>query len=220
MDDFGSWIARIVVAALLGLLIGLTYSKIFRDYHYSGSFVHTCVLTVVLCSLISGIVADAALRSGQALAFALVGMLGLIRFRTVVRDTREFTYLFIAIVAGVAIGSGNIALGVLGSAFSLGLIFLLEWGGIGAPRTSMMRVRIKTPPGEMDRVSSQLAALSRKADLTTVQREEDGSYSLSYDVWFPVDLGIAGIVDSLKNAAGIDDIMITKSDPQPRRDRG
>ena len=72
----------------------------------------------------------------------------------------------------------------------------------------------------MDRVSSQLAALSRKADLTTVQREDDGSYSLSYDVWFPVELGIAGIVESLKNAAGIDDIMITKSDPQPRRDRG
>lgn len=220
MDDVGSWMARIVVASILGLLIGLTYSKIFRDYHYSGTFVHTCVLTVVLCSLISGIVADAALRSGQALAFALVGMLGLIRFRTVVRDTREFTYLFIAIVTGVAIGSGNIAVGVLGSVFSLGLILLLEWGGVGAPRTSTMRVKIKTSSGDLDRISNQVAALSTKADLTTVQREGDGSYSLSYDVWLPANRGVAGIVESLRSNAGIDDVTVSKSDTPPRRDRG
>ncbi len=42
-------------------------------------------------------------------AFALLGAFSMIRFRTIVKDTRDVAYVFFALVMGVAIGTGNYA---------------------------------------------------------------------------------------------------------------
>ena len=104
-------------------------------------------------------------RTGQSVLRALVadyrGTMILLALMSFVGALLEA--FFLVIVTGVAIGSGNIAVGVRGSVFSLGLILLLEWGGVGAPRTSTMRVKIKTSSGDLGRISNQVAALSTKA---------------------------------------------------------
>jgi hypothetical protein len=86
------------VSTVLGLVIGYFYARIYRGLLLSMSFVHTCVVTVPLVATAIHSVRTVGIglsnQESQALAFALVGLLGLVRFRTVVRDTREFTSTF------------------------------------------------------------------------------------------------------------------------------
>jgi putative exporter of polyketide antibiotics len=82
-------------AITLGLVIGVAYMRAYRGLVVSVSFIHTSAVTVLLVALAVGAVLNAGAGAGaeaQALAFALVGLLGLIRFRTVVRDTRELSW--------------------------------------------------------------------------------------------------------------------------------
>src|SRR5256885_748218 len=100
--------AKVVSLSLaLGLLIGLVYARAYSGILLSASFVHTTVITVPLVAIsILAIRGMSTAIGAQALAFSFVGLLGLIRFRTVIRDTREFTFIFFSIVIGVGVGSG------------------------------------------------------------------------------------------------------------------
>ena len=53
--------------------------------------------------MVTQVVGDNAAR-----AFALVGALSIVRFRTVVRDTQDTAYVIFAVVVGMAVGAGNL----------------------------------------------------------------------------------------------------------------
>ena len=48
-------------------------------------------------------------------AFALVGAMSIIRYRTVLKDTKDLTYVFAALVLGMGAGTGNFMLVFVGS---------------------------------------------------------------------------------------------------------
>ena len=50
-----------------------------------------------------------------ARAFALVGALSIIRFRTVVKDTKDTAYIFWSLAAGMAAGTGSYFLAIIGT---------------------------------------------------------------------------------------------------------
>src|SRR5438874_12354083 len=45
-----------------------------------------------------------------ARAFSLVGALAMVRFRTVVNDTRDTAFVIFAVVVGMAVGAGDVVL--------------------------------------------------------------------------------------------------------------
>src|SRR5438067_13275587 len=67
-------------------------------------------------------------------AFIALGMLAvftMIRFRNVLKDTRDTTFILWALVEGLAVGTQHFALGILGG-IAVGLIFLyLRFTGFG-----------------------------------------------------------------------------------------
>jgi uncharacterized membrane protein YhiD involved in acid resistance len=109
-------------------------------------------------------------------------MLGLIRFRTVVRDTREFTFLFLAITAGIAVGSGNIASGVGGCVVALLVLYVLAQTGFGVTDTSAFRIKVKSTSDETDYIIAQLTDVTDSLELISTKVEEEGIYSFSFDI--------------------------------------
>ena len=59
-----------------------------------------------------------------ARAFALVGALSIIRFRTVVKDNKDTAYIFWALAVGMASGTGSYFLALAGTAMILSLIHI------------------------------------------------------------------------------------------------
>ena len=117
------------VAFVLGMFISLLYRKTFQGYSYSSSYVNTLIIITMVTAIVIMVIGN-----NLARAFGLVGAMSIIRFRTVLKDTRDIAFVFYALAVGMAAGSGNHLIGVVGCGI-IGLIiyvlFLANYGAIG-----------------------------------------------------------------------------------------
>ena len=95
-------VVNLFVAAILGLFISVVYKNTHRGLSYSQSFMVTIILVTVIVSMVMMVIGNNIAR-----AFALVGALSIIRFRTVVKDTKDTAFVFMALAAGMAAGTSS-----------------------------------------------------------------------------------------------------------------
>lgn len=103
-------IFRFSLAFVLGCLVGLIYRLTHRrDETYAPSFVSTLVLLSILIAMVTQVIGDQLAR-----AFSLVGALSIVRFRTVVEDTRDTAFVILAVIVGMAVGVAHPEVGLIG----------------------------------------------------------------------------------------------------------
>ncbi|PTY04123.1 hypothetical protein DB346_04855 [Verrucomicrobia bacterium LW23] len=100
---------RFVVALLLGMVVAAVYRHTRGDTAIAPSFPATLMLLCVLIAIVTQVIGDNAAR-----AFSLVGALSIVRFRTVVRDTQDTAFVMFSVITGMAVGSHNLWVAVLG----------------------------------------------------------------------------------------------------------
>lgn len=103
-------VADQLLAFVLGTFVAWLYQRTHRGLSYSRNMVHSLVLLCMIVSLVMLVVGDSVAR-----AFGLVGALAIIRFRTVVRDARDTTFIFLALVIGIAVGVHQYATAIAGA---------------------------------------------------------------------------------------------------------
>ena len=101
---------RLGIAALLGVVIAVVYrfshGRLARDAQI---LFGTLVLLTVLLAMVTMVIGDSVAR-----AFGLVGALSIVRFRTIVEDTRDTAFVIFAVVVGMAVGTGLVLVAVVG----------------------------------------------------------------------------------------------------------
>jgi hypothetical protein len=112
-------VLRLGLAFLLGWLIAIVYRWTHHGEPYTQTFPATLTLLAILIAAITQVIGDNVAR-----AFSLVGALSVVRFRTVVRDTRDTAFVIFAVIAGMAVGSAHlwiamVSLVVVGAAAAL-----------------------------------------------------------------------------------------------------
>ena len=101
---------NLAVSIILGLYISFIYKTTHKGVSYSQSFMLTIVFITIIVSMVMMVIGNNIAR-----AFALVGALSIIRFRTVVKDTKDTAYIFLALASGMAAGTSSYFLAVSGS---------------------------------------------------------------------------------------------------------
>ncbi len=104
----------IVVRLAFALACGAAIALIYRLSHGSESrdskaITATLILLAALIAMVSMVIG-----SNVARAFSLVGALSIVRFRTVVEDTRDTAFVIFAVIAGMATGCGLLLVPTLG----------------------------------------------------------------------------------------------------------
>jgi len=79
---------------------------------------------IILPLVVAGIII--VVQNSLALAFSLAGVVGAVRFRTNLRDTRDLVFIFLSIGIGFAAGVNSLAVGALVS-IVFNLVVLLTW---------------------------------------------------------------------------------------------
>lgn len=102
---------RLLAALALGALVAWIYVKTTRRLAGAESFPATLALLAVLIAMVTQVIGDNVAR-----AFSLVGALSIVRFRTVVRDTKDTAYVIFAVVVGMAVGAQNLWVALIGIA--------------------------------------------------------------------------------------------------------
>jgi hypothetical protein len=112
--------ARLLAAALLGWVVAWIYRRT-QGPNGADGLSTTLVMLAILIAMVTQVIGDNVAR-----AFSLVGALSIVRFRTVVRDTRDTAFVIFSVVVGMAVGSQNPWVAVLGIAIGGAAAFALS----------------------------------------------------------------------------------------------
>ena len=139
LDDIG---LRLALGAVFGVAVGAVYFLTQpKKRQEASSFVSTLVLLSILLSMVSMVIG-----SDIARAFSLVGALAIVRFRTIVEDTRDTAFVIFAVIVGMAAGAGAFRVAALGIPVVAAMAwFLRAWGGNGNGNQAALRM----PPGKL-----------------------------------------------------------------------
>lgn len=106
----GTLILRLVLSFALGAVVAGLYRWTHRrDELPSPTFLTTLVLMTIVIAMSTQVIGDNVAR-----AFSLVGALSIVRFRTVVQDTRDTAYVIFAVVVGMGAGAGHFTVALVG----------------------------------------------------------------------------------------------------------
>lgn len=95
-------LVRLLVATAYGAGVAVIYRFSHGRYEPdSRTLIATLVLLSILIAMVSMVIGDNVAR-----AFSLVGALSIVRFRTVVEDTRDTAFVIFSVIVGMAAGAG------------------------------------------------------------------------------------------------------------------
>jgi hypothetical protein len=122
-------VARLGVAFLLGCVVAGLYRLTHGRGRTEGpGLLATLVLLTVLVAMVTLVI-----RDNIARAFSLVGALAIVRFRTVVEDTRDTAFVIFAVAVGMSVGAGYLAVPLVGIPIAGFAAFLFRPRGNGEP---------------------------------------------------------------------------------------
>lgn len=109
-EPWQTLVVRMVAALLLGgVVVGIHKVTRGRTSDHSTTFPATLVMLCVLIAMVTQVTGD-----NFARAFSLVGVLSIVRFRTVLRDTKDTVFVIFAVVVGMSIGAGQPTVAIIG----------------------------------------------------------------------------------------------------------
>ena len=167
------------VAFTLGMLVSWIYKKTHRGLSYSQSFMLTNIFVAVIVCMVIMVIGN-----NLARAFALVGALSIIRFRTVVKDTKDTAYIFWALAAGLAAGTGSYFLAIAGSTIISIMAYVLHYTNYGSLNKSefILQFRADNTNNDLEYISI-IQNYAKTSSLLHAEPSGDGSSTkLSYDI--------------------------------------
>jgi uncharacterized membrane protein YhiD involved in acid resistance len=199
---------RAATAIAIGVVLALVYRATHKGLSYSQSFTQTIVFVAVIVAIVMMTV-----RNSIATAFTLVGALSIIRFRTVVKDTRDTAFVFGALALGMAAGLGFYELAALGSVVVCGLAFALHATNFGAMHKSEFLLRF-TFDQDKDSTAyvAKIGELAKRSNLLHLEPSGDSrSLRLTYDITLQKGATAETLTTAMSRIAGVSDVVLIAS---------
>lgn len=198
---------KLLVAFLMGLVVAGVYGLTIRRRNGTmRAFLTTLVLLSVVICLVTLVIGD-----NMARAFSLVGALAIVRFRTVVEDTRDTAFVMFAVVIGMAAGAGI----VLPALMATPIVLLTAW--MFRPRTTVvvedksgrlvLRLAAISPPDEA--VRATLEKHLGGARLTGLSTARGGAaLDVTYAVTLPGAEQAVALLAELSRIEGVQSVEL------------
>ena len=98
----------------MAMALAFVWATVYRKTHSGVAYSRSFFLALILVSPIVAMVMMA-IGSNVALSLGLVGSLSVIRFRTVIKDTKDMVFLFFAVALGLCSGANAWMLAMIGT---------------------------------------------------------------------------------------------------------
>ncbi len=209
----GEILINLVLSFILGVLISLIYKKTHKGLSYSQSFMVTNIFVAVIVCMVIMIIGNSLAR-----AFALVGALSIIRFRTVVKDTKDTAYIFWSLAAGMAAGTGSYFLAIAGSIIISGIALMLFYTNFGSIIKSEFIVQFRINSNDSN-ITSQynrlISDFTKSQTLLSSESSGDGqTIKVSFDVVMKEEMKQNELISKISKIDGVSEVVIiaAKSD--------
>jgi hypothetical protein len=209
-----------VPAVMLGLLLafvgGQTIAWVYMYTHsglsYSRSFVASLlVIPVVVCLVMM------VLSNNLVTAFGLMAVFAIVRFRNILRDTLDTTYVLAVIVVGMACGTMKFATAVLGCVLISALLLYIWFSAFGTRHRFDVIINLhwSRPLAELPELRSLFRRHSLKA-LCASQRAHEGyeGMDFSYRLLLRDPERLDQLLEELRELPGTSKVSGLKADEQ------
>lgn len=203
-------LASLLLATFLGQAIAWMYQRTHHGLSYSRGFTQSLVLLTLGASLLIHVIGDSLVT-----AFGLLGALAIVRFRNVLKDTRDTVFVLMSLILGMATGTQRFGIALLGAAFLIGVVAYLHLVSFGSRDEfdGHVTYNLKGDPdgGVRAQVDSVLALFCRVVHPVTLH-DTGGQLEVISAVRLRDPSRGSEMVDHLRRLPGVDDASIVIRD--------
>jgi hypothetical protein len=215
MATFATLAVRLAAATLGGLVVAAIYSGTRRVERVAASFSGTLVMLCVLIAMVTQVIGE-----NVALAFSLVGALSIVRFRTVVQDTKDTAFVIFAVAVGMAIGAGHPDVAICGAAAAGAVAWMFRdrpYVGVSREgRLCELSVRMAVDADAEPQVRDVLARYGVMAEpIHCGTAKKATALRISYHVRLPHTTPPSGLVRDLTAIAGVQAVSLRRTGNAP-----
>ena len=196
-----SLVVSLLLSFVLGQLLAWTYIWTHSGLSYSRAFTQSLVIMAVVIAILMTVIGTSIVT-----AFGLLGALALVRFRNVLKDTRDTVFVLMSIVIGISVGTQRYLTGIVGTSAMLALAWYLEGVSFGSLDrfhgyvTIWLRAQSSTQAGAqavLHRFCSRYRQISRR------QTDEEEDSEVVYQVGLRDRTRADELLEELHKVSGV-----------------
>ena len=206
-----SVLLALVLAFVLGQALAWVYYATHSGLSYSKSFLQSLVLLTVVVAIVMSAIGD-----NLVMALGLMGALAMIRFRNMIKDTRDIAFISSALVIGMCCGAQRFYISIVGTVFLGAIALYLAWVDFGAhqPNNGFLRFRLDGPLTSDHPLNALLARYCHQATMVSMQ---GGGQGMPGDYAFQLYLFDADqnqeMVAAIEALPGVSQLSLTLQEP-------
>jgi hypothetical protein len=197
------------LAFLGGMAIAATYITTHRGLSYSRAYVNSLVIIPMVVTVVMMV-----LNNNLVTAFGLMAVFAIVRFRTVLRDTLDTSYVLCVLVVGMACGTQRFSLAVIATATLIAVIFFLWYTAFGSRHRYDVIVNLHwtRPLAELGFMSRVLQRHSRTLHCASQRSgEADAGTDLSYRLLLRNPERTDDLLNELREVTGVSRVTSLKA---------
>jgi len=167
----------LLLAFVLGQVLAWVYYFTHSGLSYSKSFVQSLVLITVVVAMVMAVIGTSIIT-----AVGLMGALAIIRFRNIIKDTRDIAFIFCTLVVGMAAGSQRYAVAIVGTIILSLIAIYLHLTGFGThqPHNGFLRFSFRGHIGPDSPIPTILRRFCGSFTLISAQESGFGTAEVEY----------------------------------------
>jgi hypothetical protein len=172
--------ATFMIALLLAFVCGHAISWIYMLTHsglsYSRSYVNSLIIIPVVVALVMMI-----LSNNLVIAFGLMAIFAMVRFRSVLRDTLDTAYVLVVVVLGLACGTMKFTSAIVGCVLMAAIMIYFWASGFGTRHRYNLILNIQWARSAAE-LEELRRLLDRHARSTTCASQRSNDSSRAVDI--------------------------------------
>jgi hypothetical protein len=210
--NFPAMALGLLLAFAMGHIVAWVYMLTHSGLSYSRSFVNALVMIPVIVSIVMSVLANSIVT-----AFGMMAVFAIVRFRNILRDTLDTTYILTVLVIGLACGSQKFTTAVIGCALiSIAMLYLWTTSFGSRHRYDLIvNLHWARPLMELPDLSRALNRHSRRT-LCASQRSHEGyeGTDLSYRLLLRDPKRMEEMLTELRATTGVSRVTSMQAEEQ------
>ena len=202
-----SIVLSLLLAFVLGQVLAWVYYATHTGLSYSRAFVQSLILITVVVAMVMAVIG-----SNIVTAVGLMGALAIIRFRNIIKDTRDIAFIFCSLVVGMAAGSQRYATAIVGTMILVLIALYLHLTGFGThqPHNGFLSFRLPGQIGPGHSIPAILKRFCRNFTLISVQGVGGGvAAEYAYQLMIKNASQNEQMLTDLEKVLGIENLSLT-----------
>jgi hypothetical protein len=209
----GSAIAFMLVLAFsIGIFAGFIYMWTHEALAYSRTFVGALAMLPMIVAMLM-----AAMSGSLIIVFGMLAVFGVVRFRNVLKDTRDTSFILWVVMEGLAIGTGRPATALI-AAIGIGAAYLILRSmsfGVRNRYDAILSLRITGDvPASLASVNSILKRHAVRIDLASDRRSTKEGTDVSYRLLLRDTSRSNELQSELTGAEGLENVSVYLHDDE------